>query len=237
VLLLLNCLFVLLGALPRPRHGAPAGLVAMATLRMCADADALAHPDRARPEHAPQFAGLGQVKPLMRPQREVLVIPGQHAGTVAGAVCTRTAHPLTATIFGSGRSARVRARKPVVRIRPVGRLLRILPGGAHLGGEVRKLVAAALANGSERDRVPRQLQRYLIWLANPITARHSLDGQHGTIYAAQRPHNGTLTSARPAPATPTHPKPGRRVLSANRLESSRHHDHVKDVSPVIRLFS
>jgi hypothetical protein len=220
-------------------HRGPTGLVPMACPSVRADADAFADPYRSGSQHAAQLAALWQVEPLMRPQREVLVIAGEHASVVSGAVSSHVDRPVVANIVRPGRGAGVRGRglgcgrgrgrgrEPVVWIRPGGRLHRILPGGADPLREVRKLVAAALADGSERDRVPRQLQRYLVWLPDPITAGHSLDGQHGTIYAAQRPHNGTLTFATPETSNPTHPV----------SPAAQDHDHVNNVSPAMRLSS
>jgi hypothetical protein len=43
----------------------PTGLQALASARMRADAHALANPDGARTQHAPQFAGPRQVNPIM----------------------------------------------------------------------------------------------------------------------------------------------------------------------------
>jgi hypothetical protein len=176
---------------------------------MDADPDALADPHRGGPQHAAQLAALRQVKPLVRAQGEVLVIAGESAAAVTGVVSTDADWPTARNIVGPGRDelVLVRGRKSVVRIRPGGRLERVLPGGADLCSEVRKLVAAALPDGSERDRVPGQLQRYLVRLPDPITAGHSLDGQHGPIYTAQRPHDGTLTSAHPSATPATRPSP------------------------------
>jgi hypothetical protein len=178
---------------------------------MGAYADALADPHRGGSQHASQLAALGQVKPLVRAQGEVLVIAGEPAAVTAK-LSTHAARPAARNFVGPRGDNLNRGRKSVVRIRPGGRLQRVLPGGADLCGEVRKLVAAALPDGSERDRVPGQLQRYLVRLPDTITAGHSLDGQHGPIYTAQRPHDGTLTSAHPSatPATrqvPRAPKP------------------------------
>jgi len=129
--------------------------VAAAT-RLCVrpDADALAHPDRGGSQHAPQLARCREVKPLVRPEREVLVIARQHADCVIGPVRMRASRSMTLTLVRPGRRAGLRRREPVIWIRPGSRLLRILPSRAHAGRQVGKLVAAALPDGRKRDRVP-----------------------------------------------------------------------------------
>jgi hypothetical protein len=78
VLMLLSCFFILLGGLPRhdclrrrghrprgsrdgalARYCASAEIVPVACSRMRADADALADPQRGRPQHAAQLAAVG----------------------------------------------------------------------------------------------------------------------------------------------------------------------------------
>jgi len=139
------------------RHRGSAALAAAASLRVGADADALANPDRARPQHASQLARFRQVEPLMRPQCEVFVIAGERACRVTGSASVRPGEPMAATSVEPRRVAWVRRRKPIIGIRPGGRLLRILPGCADARREVQQLVPATLADGSERDRIPGQL--------------------------------------------------------------------------------
>jgi hypothetical protein len=91
----------------------------------------------------------------MRPQREVFVIAGERTDAVSGAINPLLDRRTARIIALARRGAPVGGRKPVIRIRPGSRQLRILPSGADPRGEVRKLVAAALADGGERDRIPR----------------------------------------------------------------------------------
>ncbi len=126
-----------------------------------AGAHALAEPERAGPQHAAQLTGAGQVPPVPRPQREVLVVAGQVARVRAAA----------------------RGGEPVVRVRPGGSLLGIEAGGGDPLRQLGELVAAALADGRERHRVPGQVERDLVRLPCLIPAGHSLHRQHGTIDA------------------------------------------------------
>jgi len=104
----------------------------MLPLGMLAHAHALAYPDRARAEHAPQFAGTRQVSAVPRAQREVLVVAWQVTN------CLTTVSAITASDCLTGRGASAQASggaaagrgEPVVRIRPGCRLLRVLPGCA-----------------------------------------------------------------------------------------------------------
>jgi hypothetical protein len=95
----------------------------MAGLRLSPDAGAVADPDRARPQDAAQLAAYRQVKPVMRVQRKVLVIPGEHAR----AVPMRAAEPVAMTGVRYGGGAVAWGREPVIGIRPGGHLLRIVP--------------------------------------------------------------------------------------------------------------
>jgi len=90
---------------------------------------ALALPFGAGPQQAPKLPGARQIRPVPRPQREVLVVAGQVTGLRAG-----THH-----------------REPVVGVGPGCRLLRILAGDAEALRQLRELVAAPLADGGERD--------------------------------------------------------------------------------------
>jgi hypothetical protein len=71
-----------------------------------------------------------------------------------------------------------RAREAVVRVRPGGGLLRVEPGCADALGQLRELVAAALADGGERHRVPCEPEGDLIRPASGVPASHGLHGQH-----------------------------------------------------------
>jgi hypothetical protein len=133
----------------------------VALLRPRASANALAEPQRAGPQHAPELARAWQVCPVPGPQREVLMLARQVAGF-------RTA---------------ARRREPVVRVGPRGSLLGIEAGGSYPPGQLGKLIAAALADGRERHRVPCQVERDLVRLPRFIPAGHGLHGQHGTIDA------------------------------------------------------
>jgi hypothetical protein len=133
----------------------------VALLRARASAHALAEPQRTGPQNAAELAGTWQVSPVPGPQREVLVVAGQVAGFRAAA----------------GR------REPVVRVRPRRSLLGIEAGGSYPPSQLGKLIAAALADGRERHRVPSQIERDLIRLPRLVPAGHGLHGQHGTINA------------------------------------------------------
>jgi hypothetical protein len=127
-------------------------------------ARAVADPDRAGAQHAPQLAGARQVGPVTRAEREVLGL----------------AREIAAQMAGPGRRAR-RVRGPgeaVVWIGPRGGLARIEPGVGELAGELRELVTAPLADGRKRDRVPGQAQRDLERLPGAIAARHCSHSQH-----------------------------------------------------------
>ena len=182
-------------------------LAATPRLRVRPDADALADPDRARPQHASQFARLRQVEPIMGAQREVLMIAGQGSLGLTAAVAPGTRRPTPGAMCWPGAGPSVWRGEPVVGVRPRRLLLGILPGRADPRGQVQQLVPAALADSRERDGVAGQLQRYLIGLPDSITAAHCLDRQDRSIYTAQRPHDGTLTSARrsPTPRAPRQP--------------------------------
>jgi hypothetical protein len=75
-------------------------------------------------------------------------------------------------------------REPVVGVGPGIGLLGVEPRRCDLVHKVGELMAAALADGSERDGVPGQVQRDLVGLSGPVTASHGGDGQYGAIDAA-----------------------------------------------------
>jgi len=133
----------------------------VALLRARASAHALAEPQGAGPQHAAEFAGTWQVSPVPGPQREVLMLAGQVARSRPAAG----------------------GREPVVRVRPRRSLLGIEASLSYPPSELGKLIAAALADGRERHRVPSQIERDLIRLPRFIPAGHGLHGQHGTIDA------------------------------------------------------
>ena len=91
-------------------------------LQVLAGSRALAEPDRARPQHAPQLAGAGQVTPVPRAQREVLMVVMPEASTGPAVPPGRAV-----ARAGSGES--------VVGVRPGRRLLGIQPGRRHALGE------------------------------------------------------------------------------------------------------
>lgn len=119
-----------------PRRGRPARLAALARLGAAAYALALANPDRARPQDASQLAGLRQVDPLMRAQREVLVIAGDKSGGVLAVAATRPGLSKPGISAWARRTAAARYRKSVIRVRPSRRLLGILPGRTDSRREV-----------------------------------------------------------------------------------------------------
>ncbi len=125
-------------------------------------AHALPEPHRCRPQYAAQFTAAGQVAALTGSQHEVLMIAGQATGPWPAA----------------------RTREPVVRVGPGGSLLRVGPGRTDPLCQFGELVAAALADGGERDRVPGQSQGDLVRPADRVPAVDSVHGQDGAIYAA-----------------------------------------------------
>jgi len=181
----------------------------LAVVRMLTDADALTDPDGARAEHTSQFAGTGHVHSFTGAQREVLMVAGQVAGGVTDTAVGLAGRWLSlprASIKASHLVAvAVRSREPVVRVGPGCCLCGIRTRRADALGKLGQLVPATLADCGKRHRVPGQIKRDLVRLTSPISAAHCLDGQHGTINAAQRPHNGTLTSRCPK-ATPPAPQ-------------------------------
>jgi hypothetical protein len=82
-----------------------------------------------------------------------------------------------------GLRSAARAGETIVRIRPSGGLLRVEPGCAQALGQLRKLIATALADGRERDRVPGQPEGDLVRPASRVPAGHGLHGKHGSIDA------------------------------------------------------
>jgi hypothetical protein len=183
----------------------------LAVVRMLTDADAFTDPDRTRAQHTSQFAGTRHVHSFTGAQREVLVVVGQVTGGVANTAMNLARRSLSRPWVGikAGRLVAAGSREPVVRVGPGCSLLRIRTSGTDALGELGQLVSATLADGGKRHRVSGQIQRDLVRLAGPIAAAHCLDGQHGTINAAQRPHNGTLTSRCPK-ATPPRGSPAAR---------------------------
>ena len=156
---------------------------------MAADPGAVTKPDSARPEHTPQLARSRRVAAVAGSQREVLVVTGQVVSRTPAAVA-RSRRCGAGTWAGAARgwlgAARNRVRKgrePVVRVGPGRGLSRIDPGCADPLGQPGQLIAAALPDSGERNRVPGQVERDLVWLANLVPAGHSLDGQHGAVDA------------------------------------------------------
>src|SRR5215469_104447 len=94
------------------RHGMSATL-ASASVRVRANADALTDPDRCGPQHTPQLTGFRQVKPLIGPEGEVLVIAGKYAGCVTSAVVVPTGWPVAWTRVWPGHGSAAWQRKPV----------------------------------------------------------------------------------------------------------------------------
>jgi hypothetical protein len=65
-----------------------------------------------------------------------------------------------------------------------GTRLGVHPRGGDLVRKQREPVAATLADGGERDRVPGHVQRDLVGLSGPVAAGHGGDREHGAIDAA-----------------------------------------------------
>jgi hypothetical protein len=142
-----------------------AGVTGVAAVAGRPGARALAGPDGAGPQDAPQLAVARQIGPVPGAQREVLCLAGQVAPGLGGRHLRRSG-------------------KPVVRIRPLGRLARIGPRPAEPVSEQREQMPAALAHRCERRRVPGQAQRDLERSPGPVPASDGRDRQHGAIYAA-----------------------------------------------------
>ncbi len=138
-------------------HGVLTSAAVLTGLQVLAGAGALAYPDGAGTQHAPQLASARQVGPVARAESEILVVAGHRSG-------------------GMG-------REPVIRVRPLGSEAGIQPGLADALRQLRQLVPATLADGREGHRVPRQPQRDLIGLTSLVAAVDGLDGQHGPINA------------------------------------------------------
>jgi hypothetical protein len=139
---------------------------------MAPGADAVAYPDGARAQRAAQLTAARQVDAVAGPQGEVL----------------RLARQVTAQVMLVSlallRGWRRRAGEPIVGVGPGVGLLGIEPRGCHLVRKLSEPMTAALADGGEGLRVPRQVQRDLVRLSRPVTAGHSGHGQHGAIDAA-----------------------------------------------------
>jgi hypothetical protein len=136
-------------------------------LRWYPGAGAVADPDGTGAEQAAQLPGAGRIGAIARAQREILCLARLEAAALAG----------RATLTGPW------CGKPVVRVWPGGRLIRIEPGPVDLFGEHREMVPAALPYRRERDRVPGQVEGDLEWLARAVVAGHGGHGQHRAIDA------------------------------------------------------
>jgi hypothetical protein len=135
-------------------------------------ADALAHPHSARAQCAAQLTAAREVDPVAGAEREVLGLAGQVTASVMSVRLTLL----------SGRHRRT--GEPVVGVGPGVGLLGVEPRGCYLVRELGEPVAAALADGGERDGVPHQVQRDLVRLPGPVTAGHSGHRQQRAIDAA-----------------------------------------------------
>jgi hypothetical protein len=82
------------------------------------------------------------------------------------------------------RGRHCRTGEPVVGVGPGVGLLGVEARGCYLVRKLGQPVTAALADGGERHRIPRQVQRDLIRLSRAVTAGHGGHGQHGAIHAA-----------------------------------------------------
>jgi hypothetical protein len=142
-------------------------------------ARAIADPDRAGSQQAPQLAGAGQIRAVTGTQREVLRLAGQVTARMAGdgGLRLRASRCLVA---GRGRGA----RESVIGIWPRDRLAGIQAGSADTVSELGQLMTAALTDRREMLGVPGQAERDLERLAGPVPARDGGHGQHRAIYAA-----------------------------------------------------
>ena len=148
--------------------------------RRLPDPDAFADPERAGAKHAPKLASAWHIEALTGAQCEVFVIAGQVADAMTGAAGLLACRGRVLACGGvtKTRPAVAGSREPVVRVRPGSGLLRIRASRTDALRKFGQLVPATLANCGERYRVPRQIQRDLVWLPGPIAAAHCLDGQH-----------------------------------------------------------
>jgi hypothetical protein len=142
-------------------------------------ARALADPDRAGSQQAPQLAGAGQIRPVARAQREILRLAGQ----------VTTGMPGQAGLgmrLGARRVADRRRRhgEPVVGVRPGSGLPWVQPRPGDAVSQQGQLMTAALPDRSEVLAVSGQVERDLERLPGPVPARDSCHGQHRAIHAA-----------------------------------------------------
>jgi hypothetical protein len=137
-------------------------------LAVWSGSDAVTHPDGAGAQQAAQLSAAWRVDAIARAQRKVLRFARQAAAQVM---------PTTARL-GYRRRRRCRAGEPVVRIGPRCDLLGVEPRRRDPVRKQGEPVTAALADGSERDRVPGQVQRDLVGLSGPVPAGHGGYGQH-----------------------------------------------------------
>ena len=93
---------------------------------MLAGSRAVPQPDRAGPQHTTQLPGARKVGPVARPQREVLMVTWHETSSAPAVNGILAARGLGQT--GTG--------KPVVRVRPLSRQLRVEPGGSQALGEL-----------------------------------------------------------------------------------------------------
>ena len=142
-------------------------------------AGAVADPYRAGAQHAAQLSGSRQIGAVPGPQHEVLSLARQ---VTAGMPACRDPAIGRARLPRNGEQ--VRAREAVVGIRPCRGLLPVEPGLTDRFCQQGELVAAALADCRERNRVPCQRERYLVRPPRTIMTGHCCHGQHGSINAA-----------------------------------------------------
>ncbi|MGD0376565.1 MAG: hypothetical protein ABSB01_18530 [Streptosporangiaceae bacterium] len=121
---------------------------------------------RTRPQHAPEFSGSRQIRPVPGPEQEVLAFGWrivaqrpQRAGVIPG------------------------IRKTVIGIGPRGCLFRVTARDAHPAGEPGQPEPAALADPRERLTIAAELQGYLIGLPGAVTAGNWDNRENGAINA------------------------------------------------------
>ncbi|HEX9035071.1 MAG TPA: hypothetical protein VF834_24790 [Streptosporangiaceae bacterium] len=140
-------------------------------------------PARGRSEHASHLTGSWQVTPVPGAQGEVLVLTGLEPGQALPD--RRTWNLLGPAVRGWRRRLLSRAcgGEPVIRVRPAGDLLRIHARRLDASGEGRQLMAASLADDSERLPVPDQPQRDVVGASGLVVTRDRGDFQQGSVYA------------------------------------------------------
>jgi hypothetical protein len=136
----------------------PARRVRVLSPRSCA----LSQPDGIRAQGAPKLAGTGQVPPIAGAEGEVLGFAGEARASAQDRA------------LGSARGG----GEAIVRIGPRVRLLGVGSSLRDALRQLREMMAAALADGGERHRVPGEAQSDFAGLAEPVPTADRANGQH-----------------------------------------------------------